>query len=112
MERYIYDIKCSIKIEMNDSFYCNLYLGIWDMFDATENLFQEYDKSSKILYSCLITGSLGYTLLLFLIFFERTIQSSRRINKNGQLFSILSEINLFLAYLSITAVWRTYWSVC
>ena len=81
------------------------------MFDATADLFKEYDKSTKELYSCLITGSFALVLLIFLILFERLIKKSKLIFKNNKLFLFLSEMNLLLAYLSITAIWRTYWNV-
>ena len=81
------------------------------MLDATADLFQEYDKSTKEFYSCLVTGSFAFLLFIFLILFERLMKKSKFILKNSKLFLFLSEMNLLLAYLSITAVWRTYWNV-
>jgi hypothetical protein len=106
---FIYYFCINLKLHPIICYFINRNdLGIWDMFDATAELF----KSSKTLYSCFITGSVGFILFIFLIVFERLVQKSKLINKNGKIFKILSELNLFLAYISITAVWRTYWSVC
>lgn len=83
------------------------------MFDATSNIFNDED-SYKVLYSCVVTGLIGYSLFFLLLIFQYIYSykfNTRRTIFQSKSTQLLCEIGLVLSYISVTAIWRTYWTV-
>jgi hypothetical protein len=84
------------------------------MFDATANIFNDEDDSNKVIYSCLVTGLIGYSLffmLLILQYINLIKLNTRQTVWQSKVIQLSYEIALITSYISVTAIWRTYWTV-
>jgi len=81
------------------------------MFDHTKDLFDPSDQLA-ILYSCIITGAIGYSVTYFLYAFESFYLKKRGyINEKKKPHISIELIFYLLAFLAMNAVWRSYWAV-
>ena len=75
------------------------------MFDRTVDLFDTSDPY-HMLYSCLLTGVVGYSTHFILIAFEYFVLKKNLIDKNSKFFIIVELIFFLIAFLSMVAIWR------
>jgi hypothetical protein len=81
------------------------------MFDRTVDLFDP-DDSLAGLYSCILTGVIGYLVTYILYAFESFyLKRKGYIDEKKKPHLSIELIFYLLAFLAMNAVWRTWWAV-
>lgn len=83
-----------------------IWKGVWDLLDTGVD--QLFDNNK--LHSIMFTLGLGYAIYLLLMVFERLLRNQSSLNNHRHLRSLTEDLLYLVAYFSMVATWRSFWS--
>lgn len=85
-----------------------IWKGVWDLLDTGVD--QIFDNNK--VHSIMFTLVLGYSIYLGLMLVERLLKSLSSFNSlnKPQLRSLTEDVLYLVAYFSMVATWRSFWS--